>query len=68
MLFRSDYTYTALVELVKGQLNEGDQVVTGMAIPNRASTGQFVGGPGGGGQRPGGGPGGPGGGARPFGR
>ncbi len=42
----TDYTYTALVEVSKGQLKEGDVVVTGMALPNRASTGQFGGRPG----------------------
>lgn len=61
----TDYTFTAVLEVLQGQLKEGDTVITGMAIPTRASTGQF------GGQRPGGGmpgvPGGPGG-TRAFGR
>ena len=57
----TDYTYTACLDVLKGTLNKGDQVITGMAIPNRASTGQFGpgqpgrGGPGGMGGIPGGG-------------
>ncbi len=57
----TDYTFTAVTEVLKGQLNESEQVVTGMAIPTRASQGQF------GGQRPPGAMGGPGG-MRPFGK
>ncbi len=49
----TDYSYTAVTEVLKGELKEGDSVITGMAIPTRATTGQF--GPGMGG-RPGGGP------------
>ncbi len=53
----TDYTYTACIEVLKGSLKEGDNVITGMAIPNRASTGQFNqpgrGGPMGGGRGPG---------------
>jgi len=56
----TDYTFTAVTEVLKGQLSESDQVVTGMAIPTRASQGQF------GGPRPGG-MGGPAG-MRPFGK
>src|SRR5262249_36619056 len=54
----TDYTFTALLEVLKGDLKEGDSVITGMAIPSRASSGQVkpFGGPGGRG-----GPGGPGG-------
>jgi HlyD family secretion protein len=41
----TDYTVTAGLEVLKGSLNAGDNIITGMAIPNRASTGAF--GPGG---------------------
>lgn len=51
----TDYSFTAIIAVLKGELKEGDSVITGMAIPTRATTGQF--GPGMGG-RPGGGPGG----------
>ncbi len=61
----TDYTFTAVLEVLKGTLKDGDSVITGMSIPTRASTGQFGpggqpgrGGPGGGGF------GGPGGGGR----
>ena len=37
----TDYTYTACLEVLKGSLKEGDNIITGMAIPNRASTGAF---------------------------
>ena len=37
----TDYTFTACMSVVKGQLNPRDTVITGMAIPNRAATGQF---------------------------
>ena len=37
----TDYTFTACLDVLKGSLNVGDTVITGMAIPNRASTGQF---------------------------
>ena len=53
----TDYSYTAVREILKGELKEGDLVITGMAIPSRASTGQMAPGMGMGG-RPGGGPGG----------
>ncbi len=53
----TDYSYTAVLGVLKGELKEGDSVITGMAIPTRATTGQF--GPGMGmGGRPGGGGGG----------
>jgi HlyD family secretion protein len=49
----TDYTYTACIEVLKGSLKEGDDIITGMAIPNRGAAGVFnqpgrggVGGPG----------------------
>ncbi len=55
----TDYTFTACIEILHGTLNPGDNVITGMAIPNRAATGQFnqPGGRGGFGQPGGRGPG-----------
>ena len=50
----TDYSFTAVTQVLKGELKEGDMVITGMAIPTRATTGQV--GPGMGmGGRPGGG-------------
>lgn len=63
----TDYSYTAVVDVLKGELKDGDTIVTGMSIPTRASTGQFapgMGGPMGGGRPPGMGGGGPPGGGR----
>jgi HlyD family secretion protein len=37
----TDYTYTACLEVLKGSLKEGDNIITGMAIPNRAASGAF---------------------------
>jgi HlyD family secretion protein len=37
----TDYTYTACIEVLKGSLKEGDNIITGMAIPNRGAAGVF---------------------------
>jgi len=39
----TDYTYTQLVEVVKGDLKDGDVLVTGMTNPNRQVTGSMPG-------------------------
>lgn len=54
----TDYSFTAITAVLKGELKEGDSVITGMAIPTRATTGQFGPGVGGMGGRPPGGGGG----------
>ena len=54
----TDYSFTAIIAVLKGELKEGDSVITGMAIPTRATTGQFGPGVGGMGGRPPGGGGG----------
>jgi HlyD family secretion protein len=53
----TDYTYTACIEILKGSLKEGDNIITGMAIPNRGAAGVFQPGRGGVGGQPGRGPG-----------
>ncbi|MBI3665056.1 MAG: HlyD family secretion protein [Acidobacteria bacterium] len=48
----TDFTFTEMAGLVQGELNPGEEVVTGKELPNRGMTG-FGPGMGGGGMRPG---------------